>query len=361
MTFDRSRPALFATVLGMLLTSGASNAAMFCATTGDQLATALNTADSNNTDDEIRVSVGFKTRPGLGNGQTRWVYLEAASDADNDLILTGGWNAACTTKFPSPPSQLDAELGGSGLDIQLTANSVAAITVSDIEILRGYTNTSFNFSGLRVTSPGAATPLVMLDRVRVRNSGSDGDSSGIVRLELNGGNLTLRNSQISQNRSFSGASLIANAGAGGEINVNNNTVIDNTDSEPNAAGAVGGVSLFGAGIINAYNNVFFDNTSSNSSDLAVASGVGVLSNNHIGILRGTPAANANRTQGDPRITFNNSWYTVLAANSPLRDSGSTFVPTGAGANDLQNQPRVQGARIDRGAVEFDQMFGNGFE
>ncbi len=201
----------------------------------------------------------------------------------------------------------------------------------------------------------------MLDRLRVRNSGSDGDSSGIVRLELNAGNLTLRNSQISQNRSFSGASLIANAGADGEINVNNNTVIDNTDSELNAAGAVGGVSLFGAGIINAYNNVFFDNTSSNSSDLSVASGVGLLSNNHIGILRGTPAGNSNRTQGDPGITFNNSWYTVLASNSPLRDSGSSFVPAGAGATDLQNQPRVQGARIDRGAIEFDQMFGNGFE
>ncbi len=153
MIFNQSCPALLAATLGLLLASANSDAAQFCATTGDQLATALNTADSNNANDEIRVSVGFKTRPGLSNGQTRWVYLEAASDADNDLILTGGWNAACTTKFPSPPSQLDAELGGPGLDIQLTVNSVAAITVSDIEILRGYTNTSFSFSGLRVTSP----------------------------------------------------------------------------------------------------------------------------------------------------------------------------------------------------------------
>lgn len=355
------RPAL--PLLALLALAGArdASAALFCATTGDQLATALNTADSNNADDEIRVSIGIKTRPSAPEGQTRWLYLEAASDADNSLVLSGGWDATCTLRFPSPPSFLDAELSGPALDFQLSATSSAAITVSDFDIVRGYTNTAFAFSGLRVANPGTGGPLVVLERIRVRNSGSDGDSSGTVRLEMASGNLTFRNSQVSHSRSYSGAALIANAGANGAINLANNSVMANTDNEPNAPGAVGGVSVFGAGLVNVYNNVFHGNTSSNSSDLAVQNGVGLLVNNHIGILRGTPDGNSGRTQGDPQVTFDINFYPIAAATSPLRDTGSTFVPGGAGSSDVRNRLRVQGSKIDRGATEFDQMFGNGFE
>jgi len=361
MNLHRARPALLTTLILSSLLAGTTHAASFCATTGEQLASALNTADSNNANDEIRVSIGFMTRPSLADGLTRWSYVEAASDADNDLVLSGGWNTTCTTKLPSVTSFLDAELGGPMLDIQLSANSFASIQISDFNLVRGYTNTAFGFSGFRVSSPGTQSPLIVVERVHVRNSGSDGDSSGIVRFELASGSLTYRNSQITQNRSYSGASLIVSAEAQATINISNNTVMDNTDSEPNSTGPVGGASIFGSGTINVYNNVFWDNTSSNSVDVSVQNGTGLLTNNHIGVLRGAPEFNANRTQGDPLITFNNSWFPIPSQNSPLKDSGSSFVPGGAGSQDLMFRARTQGARIDRGAVEIDQMFGNGFE
>lgn len=341
--------------------STSSHAALFCATTGDQLASALATADSNGADDEIRVSIGTKTRPSLSDGLTRWSYVEAGTDVTKDLILTGGWDSSCTLRFPSPPTFLDAELGGPALDIRLGTNSQANVQVSGFDIVRGYTADSFAFSGFRLQSTGINSPLIVIDRIRVRNSGSDGDNTAIVALELNTGGLTFRNSQASQNRTYSAATVMLSTTGNGQINFVNNSVIDNTDSVPTSTGPVGGVSAFGSGSLSLYNNVLYDNTSVRSVDLSIENGVGLLSNNHIGILSGTPDANSGRTSGDPKITFNNSWYPMLAADSLLRDSGSTFVPGGAGSEDIRGLQRIQGARIDRGAIEFDSMFANGFE
>lgn len=356
------RAALITALLSISLSAAeSSHAALFCATTGEQLATALATADSNGADDEIRVSIGIKTRPSLADGLTRWSYVEAGTDVTKDLMLTGGWNSTCTTRFDSPPTYLDAELGGPGLDIRLGTNSQATVHISGFDIVRGYTADAFAFSALRVQSTGINGPLIEIERVRVRNSGSDGDNTGVVVFELNTGSMTVRSSQVSQNRSYSSASVVLSTTGSGQINFNNNSVIDNTDSVPSSSGAVGGVSAFGSGTINLYNNLLYDNTSVRSVDLSIESGVGLLANNHIGILSGTPEANSGRTSGDPLITFNQDWYPLPANNSPLRDSGSTFVPGGAGTQDVRALQRIQGVKIDRGAVEFDSMFGSGFE
>ncbi|WP_146151745.1 choice-of-anchor Q domain-containing protein [Ahniella affigens] len=339
----------------------AAQAASFCAATGDQLASALNTADSNNANDEIRVTSGVKTRTGIADGFTRWVYIEGASEGDNDLVLSGGWNAACTIQNLQVPTILDAELSGPALDVQLNSVSFAVIDLSGFDIVRGYTNISFDFSGLRVSTESTNGPAITLDRIRVRNSGSDGNSSGIVRLGSNSGSLQVRNMQVDHNRSYSGASVILAAGGTSNIRFVNSTVATNTDSVATSAGPVGGVSAFGSGTIDLYNNVLYGNTSANSVDLSLASGVGILANNHIGVLRGTPANVGGTTTGDPLLSYNASGWAVPAGGSQLRDSGSTFVPGGAGAIDARGLPRVQGVKIDRGAVEFDSMFASGFE
>jgi len=203
--------------------------------------------------------------------------------------------------------------------------------------------------------------MVIVERLNLGNSGASADLTSVVRLRLSGGNLRFRNNQIRGNSTRDGAALMAFVGLGAEITLANNTVVDNHDSTPSAASPMGGVSIFGNGTMTVFNNLFWGNTSANATDLKVASNFGALSNNHIGVLSGTPEFNYSRTQGDPLINVSASGYVVPALNSPVRDSGSTYVPGGRGEYDLYGNPRVQGIKVDRGAIEIDQMFGNGFD
>jgi hypothetical protein len=189
-----------------------------------------------------------------------------------------------------------------------------------------------------------------------------GDSGGAVRLALaGGGTINFRNNLLTNNTSFSGAALVVDAtGNNASININNNTVFANNDTEANAPGAVGGVSAFGGGTVVFANNLFHGNTSSNPSDLSVVN-FGALSNNHIGILRGTPLSNGNTTTGDPKVVVNNSGFPLPQLGSPLIDSGTPVVVGGVGTTDARGLDRVQGVRVDRGALEFDGVFRNSFE
>lgn len=356
--------AIKPTALSALLLIAAttsSQAAEFCAATGEQLASALAAADSNNQDDIIRVTVGVKTRPGLADDVTRWMYWGAGTDADNDLQIIGGWTSGCASPTDQNLTTLDAELGGAVMSIDLPDNSTGMITVSNLTLVRGYVDTYGAVSSLHVDTGVAGSSLVTLERLRIRNSGSYGDSGSNMRVRTDGGTLTVRNVLIHQNTTYSGASLMASVSSGATINLSNNTVTANNDTEGSSAGPVGGVSIFGTGTINVINNVFWGNTSANATDLAVQQNFGSLINNHIGALRGTPASNSNRTQGNPLFIADGSGIPTPSLGSPLRDSGFVLIPGGQCALDVRGLDRVTGERIDRGATEFDDLFSAGFE
>ena len=345
-----------------LTASGAVHATTYCVSTGAQLASALSEADSNNQDDVIKVMLGVKTNSAAASGAPRWRYAATASDADNSLELSGNWTSGCVARAAQVPlTVLDAELDGPALEIVLAADSIAEIRISDLRVVRGYGGTTNAASGLRVDASGGGTPLIEVERMNFQNSGASGELTSVVRLQLSGGNLRFRNSQINGNSTRNGAALMASVGLGAEMTLANNTVVGNHDTTPSAATPMGGVSVFGSGTMNVYNNLFWNNTAANATDLKVANNFGLLVNNHIGILSGTPDANTGRTQGDPLITIGGNGCAVPSINSPVRDSGSTYVPGGRGNLDLLGTNRVQGIKVDRGAVVVDALFGNGFD
>jgi hypothetical protein len=336
-------------------------AADYCVTSGDQLATALAAADSNDQDDVIKVTLGTKVRTNGGTGTPRWQFVGAASDADNSLDLSGGWTSGCIGQAEGVLTVLDAELDGPALEIVLPTSAIGEFRVSDFGIVRGYAAGSNGASGLRIDASGGGTPVVLAERLFLRNSGASADMTSVVRLQASGGMLHLRNAQISNNTTRNGAALMASVGLGAEIRLSNNTVIDNNDSAPSPNNPVGGASVFGSGAMYLYNNVFWRNTSAWAVDLEVANNFGLLQSNHIGVLAGTPEMQSGRTQGDPQITIAAGGYAMPKLNSPLRNSGNTYVPGGRGNFDVSGEPRVLGTKVDRGALEFDEFFGNGFE
>lgn len=343
-----------------LLLSAKADAALFCVSTGDQLASALSTAQSNNQDDEIRITVGTRTRPNLATGFTRWTYTPGSNDADNDLSVSGGWtDAGCTSKTPGIGTILDGELEGEVMDFSLPINFLGNLVISDLRLVRGRTTLFAGVSVLRINVEGGSGTL-LVDRVVARDSGATGDNGSAVRITMNGGNATLRSLVVTNNSTFSGAALIASAGVGSTVNINNASVYANNDTQANAAGPVGGMSIFGAGTVTINNSLLFANTSSNASDLQMQANFGALANNHIGNLRGTPASNASMSTGNPQIVMVDG-LPVPQATSPLRDTGLGFIPGGSSAQDVRGLPRVQGVRIDRGAVEFDELHADGFE
>ncbi|MCC6561315.1 MAG: hypothetical protein IT478_08160, partial [Xanthomonadales bacterium] len=78
------------TLLALALTAQFPvQAATFCVANSAELAAALDAADSNGANDDVRVRSGSFTAPVGG-----FRYEADPSDADNSLVLSGGWNGA---------------------------------------------------------------------------------------------------------------------------------------------------------------------------------------------------------------------------------------------------------------------------
>ncbi|MBL8300632.1 MAG: hypothetical protein JNN30_20020, partial [Rhodanobacteraceae bacterium] len=91
--------------------SGTAQARLFCVTTGNDLATAMETAAFNSQDDEIRIRTGTLVRSGTTAGVPRWEYNigVGAGDTSYSLTISGGWSD-CSTQVADPRlTELDAQ------------------------------------------------------------------------------------------------------------------------------------------------------------------------------------------------------------------------------------------------------------
>lgn len=366
-------------MLGMLaLASGSAMAATFCVGTGNELATAMETAAVNRQNDEIRIRTGTLTRSGLSGGVPRWDYDIGTSydNIDYSIAISGGWTN-CSTQVADPrQTVLDAQNQGIAVRFDLYGNN-GAVSLSNLTITRGANNgasVTQLAANLGVKAPYSASTILLERLIVVAGSAtSDAANAGGIKLAGFGTSgsmptFTLRNSVIAYNAGVVVGGIDVNV-SDSVVNITNNSIFSNTASSTGTCRCTG-LDLGNDSFTYLSNNVVVDNLDGANLPSDVRNNLGStnLRSNHIGNLYlEVPAViNLGTTTGNPGWTFVGI-YPIPAAGSPLRDSGYNSPVGGVGAVDLAGRTRTVNGTVDRGAIEAaaaiptDLIFADTFE
>lgn len=341
----RSIPLLSAIVA--LLLAAAAQAATFCANNGSELNSAINAAEANGGDDEIRLSSGTFASSTAFNFQSTEPY---------SIKFVGGWISSCFANV-GLESKVDGQQQRRGLNIM---NPNGDIEVIGIFFTRGL-STSNRGGGLRAESESGD---IRIDRNTFIANRAD-DMAGAAKIVTQSGSLRVRG-----NLAF--ANSAANIGAfelfqgSGTAYVVGNTITVNESEGPVLPGGLG---ISGSAHFKVSNNIIWNNLPDDPGpdqcDFFSSASYDLNSNN-IGVISSTgtaPTNSVNAFSVDPQfadcgflcISFE------LERSSPLVDAGDNFPPGEITGLDLAGKPRLIGGIVDIGAFENDEIFDDSFE
>jgi hypothetical protein len=313
---------------------------------------------ANGEDDEIRLRAGTFVAPPGG-----FVFQSLES---RSLVVTGRWNAGCT----STRDVADTILDGHGSDPLMRLTNVNGdVVVRRIIFLdgfksaaprRGFISPVFSAGGLQVNgSVGqGANVLIELNQFLLNEDACDCASTGSAALLAStaSGVLRVRNNLFVGNIGKYNAAARILARGTSTAYVTSNTVVGN--GKPNAP--FGGMTLNadpGVAIV-ASNNIFWINL---GFDLNVGSATTLISNN-IEDLFGTPNADSTGNLSvDPDFDGGSFLSFKLKPASPMVNAGTEAAPGGLTNQDLAGNTRIQGFSVDIGAYETDVLFTDAFE
>lgn len=334
-----ARALLRASVMALLVASGAANAHYFCITSATELKDALTqTSDGGPYDDEdnnLFLVHGLYTT-GVATGGEPFFYY--APTSTHEFLIAGGYAAGCSAPTPqTPPTVLDGD-GHTGVLVLRSANG--AVFVRGLTLQNG--NADQPGAGLQINYLVTVNNSVDVLDVIVRNNHSTVDAGGIYVSGAGGGTRLI-------NDLITGNSADGNDGGGyvvgyGDYNgINNITVTRNTSAA--SGSAVGGLFCGGPTPCRIEGSIFWNN---NAAGLFLGSGLGVLHYNDIGTLAGqAPAISEGNVSVNPQF--------VDAANGDFHLAGDSSLfglcPYFAHASDLDGHPPTVSGRIDLGAYQ----------
>lgn len=338
--------------IGAWLLSGAAQAEVYCASTSTQLLDALLSA-RNGGASEIRIVAGSYN---LVGGSFAALNVVDATDLD----VSGGWNAACTTRTATSPDQtlLNAQSTGRLLEVNFPQGSSNQVSFSYLRFQGGVSATA-DAGCVNVIGAASTAARVTFDLNSFRLCSSDSAGSAL-RVRVTNTQVYVRGNLFVDNSSSDGALQLASTG-NADFYATNNTLTNNI-----APDGAGGINFVGSAATDTFaitNNVVWANgpTASRLDVAFVGTFTGTFSNNLVGassIIAAGLVSTATLTV-DP--LFVSSGDARPREGSPLRNSGTNAVPGGNNFIDFDFAPRQQGARVDRGAFEFREVFANGFE
>lgn len=339
-------------ILGGLLLSGAAQAELYCVGTPTQLLDALVSA-RNGGASEIRVRTGSYNFVG---GAFAALNVVDASD----LAMSGGWNAACTAVTATSPDQtlLNAQSTGRLLEVNFPQGSGNTVSFNYLRF-QGGVSTTPDAGCVNVIGAASTSASVLFDLNSFRLCSSDSAGSAL-RVRVTNTQVYVRGNLFLDNSSSDGALQVASTG-NSAFYVTNNTLTNN--AAPDGAGGINFVGTAASDTFAITNNVVWANGPAASRlDIAfVGTFAGTFSNNLVGAssIIAAGLANTNTLTVDPLFVSAGDFRP--REGSPLRNSGTNAVPGGNNFIDFDFAPRQQGARVDRGAFEFREVFANGFE
>jgi hypothetical protein len=351
------------TLIVMLSCVSAAQAAVFCATSGNELNIALEAAEFNGEDDTIKVATGVHITDYHAPGAYQWQYSPVFPfNYGQSADISGGWNGAdnCQTQTTLDPSQtvLDARywgpVWGSALSVETFTSS---LKISNLTFTRGESSSAGGTgnSGMLILAAGGS---VTIDNILVTGNRSGAANSKIAFFQMyEPGNIKVRNSQFLNNSlthaNSGGVGFWVNGGSVGQFT--NNSISGNTATIANKG-------LDSIGIATLTNNASAGNTSTADPSYEFLSGAPTeltLKNNHfetVSIFNGVPFSEVNTTTGAPDWSLV-GFRMVPDDVSPLRDSGDNAPLGEVPSIDFSGQPRIVNLIIDRGAVEADAPAG----
>jgi hypothetical protein len=322
----------------------------YCVGTATDLQSAFSNAAQSPEPSEIRVKEGFYALGPIGGS----VYaLQTASTSS--LRISGGWaGASCSSQVLDPEATVLSGGGKGVLRFFLISQAQTEIDISNLSFWQSP-------SCLEIESDAGSEGIVRIDRNAFRLCQVNPGNGSALRVTARSVDVYVRNNLFVDNASTTG--IIRLSGLGGSIfHVSNNTVVNNPQFAP--GGGPGGMQLSaqGSDLFYFINNVLWNNGTGSGYDLMVTANTPiVLNSNTIGERAPLPngAIDIGTQLGiDPGFTSSVDFHP--RRNSPLRNAGIN--PTGGAlAIDFLGDARLQGPRIDRGAFEFAEVFGDGFE
>lgn len=336
----------FLPCLGLLLSTSA-DAATHCVDTALELAMALDAAEVNGEDDEIRIVTGTYS------GAFHFLPPSGMDDG-KDLVIRGGhieFLGACLHVALDPAlTVLKAGPAAEVLTIFRETSTPLTVRVEGLTLRDGRAGL-----WLQVTSTAANQIEVLGNRI-VENLKFP------VFLNLGGASTQVRffNNLIADNGDVgdanrSGATIWLPSNATGSIS--NNTITSNDVGSKEAlhlrCPTVATVSLF--------DNILIDNV---GTDLSLDADCAVNStHNDIGTQLGSADSGCCDLSQDPGFIAPAAGDYRLAFDSPLIDIADVDPPGGAPTTDILGNPRpdVPGGVRDVGALEMRWIFADGFE
>lgn len=336
--------ALAALLLAML--PPAVRAATHCVDTPAELQAAINAAQANGEDDEIRIVNGSYEPSQAFHFQSSEAFA---------IAFRGGFEGACLIRS-GDPTTID---GGNERRGLMVINYNGDVTVEGLAFVRGL-STNNRGGGLRILTD---VGNVQVDSNTFIANRAD-DFGGAMAVYVASGSLHVRN-----NLAFGNSS--ANIGAfellinEGNAHVVGNTIVANSsegDFMP------GGLWIGGAGHFIVANNIVWNNLPDAPGPFQ-ADFLGAASHerhaNDIGTVSSssTGADVSSEFSVDPQFAPCGflCFGFELERGSPLVDAGIDDPPGGMTPTDLAGKPRTIGPHVDIGAYENDALFRDGFD
>lgn len=340
-----------AILLGSLLAASA-NAATFCVANGDELQAAMITAGNSAESDQIRLRNGVYERA-LSAPPGTDVMFRLQTSQNGAIAISGGWNTNCTVRTVAPMATiLYGQNNYRVLEAIAFGQSTATISIHNLALAGGYSINSQGVALGRFALFGSAPATMEVSHVDF--SGGNALNSPAVMLQITTGRISFTNNVVHSNQS-SGLPIVQGSVAAGQtLDLTNNTITQNTSTQS------GGVSIDGPGVLRMYNNVIWGN--GGMFDFRHLAGLTVTAvANHLGTLASAIQGAQGSTTGNPMFANPAASDYRPVLTSPLRNSGDANPPAGVPALDYAGLTRKAGVRIDRGAYEFEELMGDGFE
>lgn len=358
----RLRLAVSVVALGAasILPLAPTRAATVCVGNSAELQNALDTAESNGTDDVIHLRTGTYPVPG---GGFRYLSSEAKS-----LTLVGGYitfiGGSCARLQSSPfGTVLD---GGHqervlSISIAMPAGSTGTplVHIEGLKLANGDGGPGDSGVGLSVrVTPATVHPTIEVFGNAVIDNDTQGAVGGVDIATGNSGTVRVVGNLFAGNHTLGNASALDVYGtAGFDAAVTNNTFVGNSGG----ASSVVALSLANASATAwASNNILWANGGDYDFGIFSIGTVALVANDYPRALNNPVALEVDRYQVDPRfIDLASNWD--LKPDSPLSGKG-VYQPYGnVGPEDLLGRPRVTGSTIDLGAYEIQVLTADGFE
>jgi hypothetical protein len=313
----------------------------------DVIQGSLAEASGNDEDDAIRFRAGTYAVAG------ELIYDTEAATSHKKLILSGGWNEACTSRTAGT-STLDGQPTSDRI-LRLNLAGADSVRVEHLILYRGGDTAA---AGIRIDAGyPSSKPTIELDSLRF-GLGEAYTSSAAALGAYGKGALSVRNSLFVENvAAFTGA---ISAHWEGPANFTNNTVTGNNSGM--GACAVEAEET-GSAHFAFSNNVIWGNAGGGDLCLkASADGFYDMAANDIGVCLGCPVDWIEGNQSvDPQFDNLGNLDRPLKRSSPLVDAGYDNPGDGLPSYDILGLPRKIGPHVDIGAYELDRLFADGFE